>query len=223
MKCPFLILMLTTLLVSCNDSNNSFTYDSSAPYPKMNAGDFWPDKFDQRGLQNAIIYRDRIYCNTIDVGGENNFLYCLNPMNGLVEWRGHVKAYAIQPVSVQQDTVIYVSYLGDITAFNKEGSQLWSARFNHPYGGHWLDSSRSKLLVKTVYWKYVSEYDVNSGKLVSDNEDDSLQMLIEKNKTDLRLAESHEYRFKRNENEYIIKCRPAKPGEPGEYTIEIRK
>jgi hypothetical protein len=221
-----LIFLLTSSIAvwpSCQDNKSNFDYDPAVPYPLLNAGDFWIDKFDQRGLQNAIIYRDKIYCNTIDVGGDENFLYCLNPKNGLVVWRGNVSAYASQSASFSKDIVVYSSYLGEISSFDSTGTNIWNAKFGHPYGGHWLDTVNSKLLVKTVYWKNVSEYDVNSGKLISDNENDSLQRLIEQKMKDSRLLETHEYQFVKMGKTYIIKCRPSKPDEIGEYTIEIIK
>ena len=220
---PFLLISAIVVLISCQGNKSNFDYDPTVPYPLLNPGDFWIDKFDQRGLQNAIIYRDKIYCNTIDVGGDANFLYCLNPMNGLVVWRGHVKAYASQPASFFKDIIVYSSYLGDISSFDSTGTNVWNAKFSHPYGGHWLDTINSKLLVKTVHWKYVSEYDVNSGRLVSDNESDSLQRLIASKLKDERLLEKHEYHFTAKGKTYTLKCRPSKRDEVGQYTIEIGK
>jgi len=218
-----ILISAIVVLTSCRDSKLNFDYDPTVPYPLMNSGDFWIDKFDQRGLQNAIIYRDKIYCNTIDIGGDGNFIYCLNPKNGLVVWRGHVDAHASQPASFFKDIIIYSSYLGDISSFDSTGTNIWNAKFGPPYGGHWLDTINSRLLVKTVYWKNVSEYDVNSGELISDTENDSLQRLIESKIKDSRLLDKYEYQFVKMGKIYIIKCRPPKPNEVGEYTIEIEK
>lgn len=219
----FILVSTFISLTSCQDNNSYFVYDPTVPYPLLNPGDFWLDKFDQRGLQNAIVYHDNIYCNTIDVGGEGNYLYCLNPKNGLVVWRGHVDAYATQPVSFLKDSVIYCSYLGGISTFDNEGRNLWKAKFEHPYGGHWVDTINSKLLVKTVHWKNVSEYDVKSGKLISDIESDSLQRLIAIKMKDERLLENHEYNFIEKGKTYALKCRPSKGDEVGLYTIEIKR
>lgn len=222
-RLPFALIYTIIVLTSCQGNKSGFTYDPTVPYPLLNPGDFWVDKFDQRGLQNAILYRDKIYCNTIDVGGDGNYLYCLNPTNGLVVWRVHVDAYATQSVSFFKDMIFYCSFLGHISVFDNDGAHLWKARFAHPYGGHWLDTSNSKLFVKTVYWKNVSEYDVNSGKLISDNENEALQTLIEKKIKDERLLETQYYTFKHNGKEYTINCRPSKSNEIGKYTIEIEK
>lgn len=219
----FLFTSIIIILASCQDNKRGFKHDPAVPYPLLNPGDFWIDKFDQRGLQNAIIYQDRIYCNTIDVGGDGNFIYCLNPKNGLVIWRGQVEAYASQPASFYKDMVIYSSYLGNITTFDNKGTVLWKANFDHPYGGHWLDTINARLLVKTVYWKYVSEYDLKSGQLISDLENDSLQKVIENNRKDKRRLEKHEYQFEKMGNTYTIKCRPSKSDKVGEYTIEINR
>ncbi|MDC0008318.1 hypothetical protein OAE12_01270 [bacterium] len=220
----FVYILISTLLVlvACQEKKSGFNYDPTVPYPLLNSGDFWIDKFDQRGLQNAIIYRDRLYCNTIDVGGDANYLYCLNPQNGLVEWRANVEAYASQSAAFLDSIIIYSSYLGNISAFNEEGKNLWKAKFSHPYGGHWVDTLNSKLLVKTVYWKHVSEYDIKSGNLISDKENDSLQLLIEENRKDKRLLETHIYNFTRNGTTYKINCRPSKTEEWGDYKIETK-
>lgn len=224
MRQPFLIVIsILIFLISCKKKESNFVYDPTVPYPLLNPGDFWLDKFDERGLQNAIIYRDKIYCNTIDVGGDSNFLYCLNPKNGLVVWRAHVDAYASQPPSFQGDAVVYCSYLGDISTFNNKGKIIWKAKFDYPYGGHWVDTINSRLLVKTVYWKYVSNYDIESGKLISKTQNDSLQTLIYIKMRDGSLMKKHEYQFTRMDKTYTIKCKPFINTEVWEYKIEISK
>ncbi len=224
MKRLFYILTSTLIfLASCQENKSNFVYDPSNPYPLLNPGDFWLDKFDQRGLQNAIVYRDKIYCNTIDVGGDGNYLYCLNPRNGLVIWRSYVDAYASQPASFQKDTVIYCSILGDIYAFNSGGKISWKAKFEYPYGGHWLDTFNSRLLVKTVHWKWVYEFNIKSGKLISKTESDSLQKLISIQTKNTIQKETYEFTFVRLGKKYTIECRPTRPDEMGEYKIEISK
>lgn len=212
------------IFLICHKNNKSeFVYDPTVPYPLLNSGDFWVDKFDDRGLQNAVIYRDKIYCNTIGIGGNNNFLYCLNPKNGLVVWRAPVDAFASQPASFQDETVIYCSYLGDISTFNNKGKIIWKAKFDSPYGGHWADTITSLLLVKTVYWKQVAAYDIKSGKLISKTENDSLQNLIRNKMRDGSLMKKHNYKFTRMDKTYTIKCKPFITTEVWEYKIEISK
>lgn len=217
-----LLYFVFLLILSSCKSKSDFSYDPAIPYPLFNPGDFWADKFDQRGLQNAILYNDKLYCNTIDVGGNENFLYCLNPGNGLAVWRVKVDAYASQPVSFQDDKIVYCSYLGDIIVVNLEGELVWKAKFSHPYGGHWLDSSRSRLLVKTVYWKFVSEYDMTTGKLMADAESDSLQGLMALKMKIEKRGDKKEYHFTRAGRDYHITCRPPGPGEGDDYRIEIK-
>jgi len=216
-----IIIYVSLFLISCQKNGSNFDYDPTVPYPLLNPGDFWLDKFDQRGLQNAIIYRDKIYCNTIDVGGNANFLYCLNPKNGLVLWRAHVDAFASQPVSFQDNRVIYCSYLGDIYTFNNDGKIIWKAKFDYPYGGHSVDTINSRLLVKTVYWKYVSTYDIKSGKLISKTKNDSLQQLIYNKKVNQSHMKNHQYHFTRFNKTCTVKCEPLKSSEFCEYEIEI--
>ncbi len=216
---PFILISAIVVLASCQDSKSNFDYDPTVPYPLMNSGDFWVDKFDQRGLQNAIVYHDKLYCNTIDVGGNSNYLYCLNPKNGLVVWRSKVDAYATQPVSFQHDTIIYCSFLGRIFTFDSTGKILWKAKFDYPYGGHWVDTNNSKLLVKTVGWKYVAGFDIKSGNLALETKSDSLQKIIAHKMEDAKQKETFEYTFVQLGKKYTIKCRPFK--ENGGYKIEI--
>lgn len=222
MRRPFyIVIYFLIVLTSCQDNQSkepAFVYDPTVPYPIFNSDEFWPDKFDQRGLQNAVIYHDRIFCNTIDVGGDNNFLYCFNPTNGLVVWRAQVKAHATQPVLVCDERIIYCSFLGDISTFDSLGKIIWQAEFDSPYGGHWVDTINSRLLVKTVSWNYVSIYDIKSGELVSKTENDSLQKLIDIKRTNSSLSQKNEYRFERMGKKYIIKCRQD---EIGKYKIEV--
>jgi hypothetical protein len=208
-------------LLAC-DGNQSidmnFEYDPTVPYPILNPGDFWPSKFDQRGMQNAVVYNDKIYCNTIDPGGDNNYLYCLNPENGLVKWRAWVKKYATQPVFLCGDTVIYCSSLGDISTFDSKGKLIWYNKFDHPYSGHWVDTAHSRLLIKTTYWK-VSIYDITSGNCIADSEDVFLQSVIkDKIKNGYPSSEHKEYRFEWNGVSYIINC---KSREMGTYEIQL--
>ena len=210
------------LLASCK-GKSGFSHDPAVPYPLFNPGDFWADKFDQRGLQNAVVYQDKLYCNTIDVGGDENFLYCLNPKNGLVIWRVSVEAFATQPVSVYEDKIVYCSYLGDISVINNKGKLIWKAKFKHPYGGHWMDTSHAELLVTTVYWKNVSHYELNTGKLISDNESDSLQKLIDLKRNNEIILDKYEYRFTREGKTYTIICRPPGPGEGNDCKVDINR
>jgi hypothetical protein len=214
----YLTISILCFLTSCREEESAFVYDPSIPYPIINSGDFWPDKFDQRGLQNATLYRDRIFCNTIDVGGNSNFLYCLNPTNGLAVWHKNIKAYASQPVSFCGDKIIYCSYLGDISLFNYGGDLIWQTKFKHPYGGHWVDTINSRLLVKTVYWKNVSIYDLKSGALISDDENDSLQRQITFKIKNTIATQKLEYQFVNKGENYKIKCSPV---ETGGYKIEV--
>jgi outer membrane protein assembly factor BamB len=209
------ILFCTLILTSCEEKK--WTYNPAVPYPTLSPGDFWPDKFDQRGLQNAIIYKDKIYCNTIDVGSDSNFLYCLNPKDGHVMWRANVAAYATQPVSYYKDTIIYCSYLGDMYAFNNNGKKIWENKYDRPYSGHSIDTTNSTLLVKTVSYSEVSAYSFSSGKIVSKIESDSLKNLIEKYRNNI-FHFKNEYRFVNKGKEYGIQ---AKSNEMGKYKIEI--
>ncbi|MDJ1501738.1 hypothetical protein [Xanthocytophaga agilis] len=177
-----------------------------------------------RELQNAIIYDDKIYCNTIDVRGNKNFLYCLNPVNGLVVWRAPVTEYATQPVFLCDDVIIYCSFMGNISAFNKQGKVIWQAKFNSSYGGHWVDTTHSTLLVKTVYWKDVVTYAIKSGKVLSEVKSDSLQKVIAENSKNAYPMPKKQYRFERMGRKYVLTCEPEeRRGYKKEYKIDIQK
>lgn len=215
------MICIVVLLASCQvnqSKEKEFEYEPSVPYPILNPGDFWPKKFDQRGLQNATIYNDRIYCNTVDEGGSSNFLYCFNLINGLVEWRAHVKSYACQPVVLCDGAIVYCSCLGDASAYNDQGELMWENKFDYPYAGHWVDTASSRLLIKTAYWKNVSVYDIRSGKLVAAVKSDSLQSVINDKANNGYSLQPSTYQFERKGVNYVIDC---KRGENGECKIEI--
>lgn len=198
-----IIIPLICCMLSCVNRQRGFVHDPSKPYPLLNPGDFWPEKFDQRGLQNAVIHQGRLYCNTIDVGGKGNYLYCMDTASGLVTWRAQLEAYATQPASFLHDTVICCSYLGDITVMDAGGKAVWNAKFSHPYGGHWVDTLNKRLLVTTVYWKNTTGYDIRTGKIIAEIENDSLQKLI-KSKTKAGQGHVHEFHFIHNGKNYTI-------------------
>lgn len=209
------------LLVCCNESEikeNEFTYNPSIPYPIFNSGDFWPDKFNQKGLQNALIYQDRIYCNTIDVGSNNNYLYCLDLTNGLVIWRAKVETWATQPVFCFNNTIIYCSYLGNIFAFDENGKELWRNKYDRPYGGHLGDTINSTFLIRTPYGSEISIYDIESGKLISKIENDSIKKEIEKKRNNINILQK-EFQFERQGIGYKIK---TMENLNGQYKIEIK-
>ncbi len=216
----YILIAILIFLTSCQENKSNFVYDPTIPYPVLNQGDFWIDKFDQRGLQNAIVYLDKIYCNTIDVGGDNNFLYCLNPTNGLVEWRANVKSFASFPVTVYNDRVVYCSYLGEISTFDMTGKEIWTAKFGHPYHGHWVDTINSTLLVTTVAWNGVNIYDINSGEIISKTRSDSLQKLIDEKRNEVYPIQKKEYQFIHMDKKYNIKIESSTFKDASKINIE---
>lgn len=95
---------------------------------------------------------------------------------------------------------------------------IWQTKFNSPYGGHWLDTTQSTLLVKTVYYKDVVSYNIHSGKILSEVKSDSLQKVIENNSKNVYPKLKKEYQFERMGRKYVITCRPD---ERREYKIDI--
>jgi len=204
-KAHNILIVILFFLTSCQENKSDFVYNPQIPYPILNPGDFWLDKFDQRGLQNAIIYFDKIYCNTIDVGGNNNFLYCLNLTNGLVEWRANVKSFASYPATIHSDKIVYCSYLGEISTFDTAGKEIWTAKFGHPYSGHWVDTTNSTLLVTTVAWNGVNIYDINSGKIISKMRSDSLKNFIKERRNENYSIQNQEYIIQNMDMKYTVK------------------
>lgn len=198
----------------------AFAFDPTVPYPLLNPGDFWPDTFDQRGLQNAVVHRDQLYCNTIDIGGPGNFLYCLNLRNGLVVWRAPVEAFATQPASFQGDTTVYCSYLGDISTFDRHGFSLWPTQQVTSYDEHWVDTTHARVLVTVVYWKHVYTYDIRSGKLLAKVTSDSLKQCVARAIRSSYPRQTYRYQFVRKGKQYRIVCEPA---ERGTSTVTIAR
>lgn len=156
------ILMFIILLVLFSCKKDKFEYNTSMPYPKLEVGENWRDKYDERGLQNAIIKGKYQFVNTINIREGQNYLYCLNLENGKVEWRNEIDAYASQPVSIINNQLFYVSYLGNIYSFSLDGKKLWTNKLKSSYGGHKLNPNNNNLLVKTVT-QGVFEFDKKTG------------------------------------------------------------
>ncbi|MGB1041706.1 MAG: hypothetical protein ACPGVD_12590 [Flavobacteriales bacterium] len=198
------IIFLNSCIETKVKKETKFIYNTLIDYPVFNSGDFWIEKFDQRGLQNAVIYDDKLYCNTIDVGGDQNFLYCLNLLNGLVVWRAQVDSYATQQVANFKDTIIYCSYLGNIYAFNSNGSLLWNNKYDRPFGGYKADYESSLISLITPFGSEVSNYEIKDGNLFSRVINDSLKRIIE-SKIEKNEISNKKYFFERNGYDYVIK------------------
>lgn len=101
---------------------------------------------------------------------------------------------------------------------------IWQAKFDYPYGGHWVDTTRSIVLVKTVYWKEVVSYAINSGKVLSEVKIDSLQKVIAENSKNAYPMPKMEYQFERMGLKYVITCEPEeRRGYERDYKITIQK
>jgi len=159
-----LILQILTLLIVCS-CNQEFKHNPSEPYPELRKGEYWIDKFDQRGLQNAVSFEDRLYVNTINISEGDDFIYCLNLEDGKVQWKYKVKTYASQPVSITKNRIYYCTYIGDIYAFTKEGKLLWINKLKSSYGGHRINQLNNNLIVRSVS-NGLYEFDSSSGELI---------------------------------------------------------
>lgn len=144
---PIVLIFVFTTTYSCD---STFDYDPSKAYPILETGDYWIDKFNQGGLQNARIFGDRLFCNTINITKGQDFLYCLSLITGKVIWRIPVKWYASQPVVIYNHTVYFSTILGDIYKITLDGKLIWEQKLPSPYAGHTINPQNGNLLVNTV-------------------------------------------------------------------------
>jgi hypothetical protein len=175
-NCKTLLFIILFIFISCKKSK--FEYDPTVPYPELKVGGNWRDKYDKRGLQNAIIKGKYQFVNTINISEGQNYLYCLNLENGKVKWRNEIDAYASQPVSIIDNQLFYVSYVGNIYSFSMDGKKLWSNKLKSSYSGHALNPNNNNLLVETVT-QGVYEFDRKTGKEINHYKSDSLKLLCE--------------------------------------------
>ncbi len=54
------LYILCCFFLSCD--RGGFKHNPAKPYPVMEVGDYWIDQFDQRGLQNAMVYARALIC-----------------------------------------------------------------------------------------------------------------------------------------------------------------
>lgn len=166
MKNKTKILTFVILLIVLSCKKNKFEYNPSIPYPKLEVGENWLDKYDKRGLQNALINGKYQFVNTINISKGQDYLYCLNLENGKVEWRNEIDAYASQPVSIIQNQLFYVSYLGSIYSFSLDGKKLWTNKLKSSYSGHKINPINNNLLVQTVT-QGIFEFDKKTGEEIN--------------------------------------------------------
>ena len=144
---PIILLFIIATTHSC-DSN--FNFDPSKAYPILEIEDYWVNKFNQGGLQNAKIFEDRLFCNTINITKGQDFLYCLSLATGKVIWKFPVKWYASQPVEIYNNTIYFATVLGNIYNISIEGKLIWEQKLPAAYSGHTVNPTNGNLIVSTV-------------------------------------------------------------------------
>ncbi len=137
--------VILIILCSCE-----WKHDPSKPYPNLSVGEYWIHKFDQRGLQNARVSLDRLFCNTINIAKGQNYLYCLSLKNGKVLWKVPVEAYASQPVEIYDNEIFFSTYVGHIYKISIDGNVLWKTKFPSCYSGHQVNPINGNLIVNSV-------------------------------------------------------------------------
>jgi outer membrane protein assembly factor BamB len=213
-------IFILILISSCGSQTDQddFSYDPTIPYPKLNSGDFWLDKFDERGLQNARVYNDNVFCHTVNPR-EDTYLYCFDLISGRVKWRAQVDEYAIQPIVKINDKIIYCSYLGEMTAFDTLGIELWKTKYDKSYAGHWLDPSDLKIKMKGVIGAEIKIYNLNGevdGTIISP----SLKKKITKNGNKVDII-NNQYKVNHNGWKYDIDVSISENDE--KHNIKIKK
>ena len=94
------LLSFVSFCILCACQNNKFKFDPSKPYPELEVGQRWDDKFDSRGLQNGIVKGNYLFVNTINISEGRNYLYCLNKITKKVQWKNEVDYYASKPICI---------------------------------------------------------------------------------------------------------------------------
>jgi hypothetical protein len=163
MKLPQLLLLAA--IISSYHCTNSWQFDPSVPYPVLQDGDYWVDKFHEGGLQNSLIHEDKLFCNTINISSGPNYLYCLSLSTGKVLWKYPVKKFAADPVIIHKDKLVYVSYVGDFFVLNLSGQLLFEQKLSYSYAGIALNPINSNLLIQSVT-DGVFEYNFENGALI---------------------------------------------------------
>lgn len=160
------VVSFICICVSFACQNKKFEFDPSKPYPELEVGQRWDDKFDSRGLQNGIVKGNYLFVNTINILKGRNYLYCLNTVTKKVQWKNEVDDYASQPVCISNTQVFYVSYVGNIYSFSLDGKKLWSIKPRIDFKDYKLNIENNNLLVRSVT-NEIFEFDKNSGKEIN--------------------------------------------------------
>ncbi|MGB1248111.1 MAG: PQQ-binding-like beta-propeller repeat protein [Chitinophagales bacterium] len=161
----FYVLLLIFCIYSCSpDSSSNSDWDPQVKYPNLEVGEYWIDIFDPRGLQNATVIDDKLFCNSINFGASNS-LYCLSLITGKVIWKYPVSHFSTQPVIVYDNEVYLSTYLGEISKISMDGDEIWEAKFPASYAGHAINTINGNLFVNSVT-SGVYEFNAKNGEIV---------------------------------------------------------
>ena len=208
------------LICSCGSQtdHDDFSYDPTIPYPKLNPGEFWLDRFDERGLQNARIYDNEVFCNTVNPRGET-YLYCFDLISGRVKWRAQVGEYATQSVVKIKEKIIYCTFLGEMSAFDTSGKELWKIKYDKSYAGHLVDPRDMRIKIKGVIGTEIKIYNLN-GEVEGSINSPPLKKEITKYGSKVDII-NNQYKLIYNGWNYDINVSVSEGEE--KHTIEIKK
>lgn len=165
------LFLLLLLAAGCRD-NKVFEYDPNKPYPELKPGNYWPDKFDRRGLQNGISKGNLLFVNTINLGRGKDYLYALDTETKKVAWRNEVETYAAQPVGFSGDQLFYVTYVGHAHSFTLDGKKVWARRLETDCARHSVNAINGNLLVESMMDGSI-EIDRKTGITIRHSRDDA--------------------------------------------------
>ncbi|MEM9835865.1 MAG: hypothetical protein AAF828_05155, partial [Bacteroidota bacterium] len=114
-----IVILVFVLCQSCKSD-----WNPQEQYPNLEVGEYWIDIFDQRGLQNAKVVGDTLFCNTIN-HDKPDYLYCLSLTTGKVIWKYPTSHFASQPVVVFEDEIYFSTYVGHISKISRGGEGIW--------------------------------------------------------------------------------------------------
>jgi outer membrane protein assembly factor BamB len=157
MRQILMTIIFLSAIYSCSNKRESFA--------KLEEGDSWVEKY-QDGVLNYLVVYDNFLLGSTHLTPKQDYLYCLNLINGKVEWKAEVKERASQQVAVDDNIVYYSSFIGQIETFDFEGKKLWNLRFPSNFSSHEVNNINGNLLVESVS-NGVYEYSKENGELVN--------------------------------------------------------
>ena len=156
MKNPRLYLFSSVFWLSVSCNNNEYT--------ELEVGNYWLNDFQQAPIQNARLYKGKLYCNSINQQ-TGDFLYCLDLIDGRVKWKVPVDNFASAPVLINDKAIYYTTLVGHTYCVSLDGNILNSIKFSNSYSGQRINTFNGNLIMNSVV-NGAKEFDRDSLKEV---------------------------------------------------------